>query len=130
MEGIRDERRSSPRLPLNVPVTVAPLDPKGELDGGAESTLTRNVSAGGLYFATIRGAAFRLGMRVMVRISMPHRSIPGHDRVSFDLVGEGTVVRIDSGGIGAQGSGAAERSLSGVAIRFDGALAFQRLQLV
>jgi len=130
MATIREERRSSPRLALSVPLTVERADERAGASGSTETTMTRDISAGGVYFATIHGEAFRPGMRVTVKIAMPHRSVPGHDRVSFNLVGKGTVVRIDSEVKRTEGGGIASDGMAGVAVRFDRALSFENFQLI
>jgi multidrug efflux pump subunit AcrA (membrane-fusion protein) len=130
MATTREERRASPRLALSVPLTVERTDERGGAQGSAETTVTRDISAGGVYFATINGEAFRPGMRVTVKISMPHRSVPGHDRVSFNLVGKGTVIRIDSEVKRGGASAAAGEGMAGVAVRFDRALSFENFQLI
>jgi len=129
--NVDEERRASPRIELAVPITVERLEsaPAGE-SRPVVNTVTRNISAGGVYFQTINDAEFRPGMRVSLRISMPHRSVPGHDRVSFSLVGRGTVVRIDRPDRTGRGGGPMEENPSGVAIQFDEALSFEDFRLV
>jgi len=128
---VNEERRASPRIELAVPITVERLGfaQAGE-SGPVVNTVTRNISAGGVYFHTLHDEEFRPGMRVSLRISMPHRSVPGHDRVSFSLVGRGTVVRIDPPDRRSDEGESSEQPASGVAIRFDEALSFEDFRLV
>jgi hypothetical protein len=129
--NMNEEQRASPRIELEVPITVEKLGlaQAGET-GPVVNTMTRNISAGGVYFQTLHDEDFRPGMRVSLRISMPHRSVPGHDRVSFSLVGRGTVVRIDPPAHQSDQGEPSEPPASGVAIRFDQALSFEDFRLV
>jgi len=122
-----DDRRVYPRLDLSVPLSVQKIDVQSERESPPLTTMTANISAGGVYFNTLQGEDFKPGMRVELKISMPHHSVPVHKMASFSLVGKGTVLRIDSP---LEPGELEEEILSGVAVQFDESLRFENFQLV
>ena len=125
-----DERRVNPRLDLSVPLSVQKISVESKRDSAPLTTMTRNISAGGVYFNTLQGEDFKPGMRVELKISMPHHSVPVHKMASFSLVGKGTVLRIDFPLERSDAGPPGEDTLSGVAVQFDESLRFENFQLV
>jgi len=125
-----EERRAYPRLSFSVPLAVHPIEGGQNEEAKGLTSMTRNISAGGVYFSTLQGESFRPGMQVALKISMPHHSIPAHKMASFSLVGKGTVVRIDTPLVQIDAGRDREETLTGVAVKFDESLRFENFQLV
>ena len=117
-----EERRESARLPLSYPIRV--LEDRTRPRSLLGHTVTRNLSARGVFFRTFHAEPFHQGRKVHVVISVPHRMASDGREVQLDLEGAGRVVRVDDPG--AEGLyGEDGVALTGVALAFDRALGFE-----
>ena len=118
---VATNRRNAPRLGLSYPIRLLK---GGEAEGRLGHTVTRDLSSRGAYFTTFDGRPYSVGQRVSVVISVPHRLSFGGDEVLLDLRGPAEVVRLE-GPETHRAYGEDGLSLTGIAVRFDGPLAFR-----
>jgi hypothetical protein len=122
MHAASAERRTTPRLGLSYPIRLLR---EGETGGGLLGhTVTKDLSARGAYFSTFDGRTYRVGQRVNVVISVPHRLSSGGKEILLDLRGSAAVVRLE-GPAAHRTYGENGLALTGVAVAFDEPLQFR-----
>lgn len=95
---LTSERRKDRRLSLGLDLeffigALASSVIDNDRDPGRGLGRTRNVSAGGVYFATSTGSIVRNDMELVIRIAIPQRGEGDNELLALHC--EGKVVRID-----------------------------------